>query len=150
MRFDSAGTGLYDGAAMDAKSLGPVIRKWRIESGLTQQALGRRADLPGRIVGSIERGERAPEKWEIVRLCQALEKPPAELITFWCRAYLHDLQELGRLQAPRPVQPEEKRVEQIIDRIAGLAKEIYRESKDDFREIFLSWIEQPDRGSTKA
>jgi len=150
MHFDSAGTGLYDGAAMDAKSLGPVIRKWRIESGLTQQALGRRADLPRRIVGSIERGERAPEKWEIVKLCQALEKPPAELITLWYRAYLHELHKLGKLQGPRSATPEEKRVEQIIDRIAGLAKEIYRESEDDFREIFLSWMDRPGRGSTKA
>ena len=135
---------------MDAKSLGPVIRKWRFESGLTQEELGRSAGLSKKSVGSFERGERTPEIWEIVNLSQALGKDPAELITLWYRSCLKEVSELGKLQDSRSLPPEEKisqispdpssRVDQIIDQIAALAKELYRESRNDFREIFLDWL----------
>lgn len=135
---------------MDAKSLGPIIRKWRIEGGFTQEELGRRAGLPKRIVGSIERGVRAPERWDIVKLSHALGRPPDELVTLWYRSYLKEVSALGKLRDARDPQPEEKdsqgaqdsdsRIDQIIDQLAALAKELYRESRNDFREIFLDWI----------
>jgi transcriptional regulator with XRE-family HTH domain len=135
---------------MDAKSLGPVIRRWRIEGGLTQEELGRSAGLSKKSVGSFERGERTPELWEIAKLCGALGRDPAELITLWYRSCLKEVVEIGKLQGARPLPAEEKsaqkspgsssRVDQLIDQIADLAKELYRESKNDFREIFLDWL----------
>ena len=132
---------------MDAKSLGPVIRKWRIESGFTQQELGRRAGVSKKTVGAIERGERSPERSELVKLSRALGKDPADLLTSW---YRNELNELNKMLDARPPQSEEKsaetaldsgsRVDQIIDQIAALAKDLYRESRNDFREIFLDWL----------
>jgi transcriptional regulator with XRE-family HTH domain len=138
---------------MDAKSLGPIIREWRIESRLTQQELAENAGLHKRLVGSIERGERAPETRELAQLCQALGKTPTELLTIWYRACLNEFNELGKLQdLKRPFQPEEKggqkspeptsKVDQIIDQIAALAKDLYRESRNEFQKIFLSWLAQ--------
>lgn len=134
---------------MDAKSLGPVIRRWRIESGLTQEELGRRAGFSKKSVGAFERGEQTPEIWETVKLAQALSRDPTELITLWYRACLKEVNEL-KLQGSQSLPPEEKiaqispgpgaRVDQIIDQIAALAKELYRESRNDFREIFLDWV----------
>jgi transcriptional regulator with XRE-family HTH domain len=135
---------------MDAKSLGPIIRKWRIEAGFTQEELGQRAGLAKKIVGSIERGERTPERWDIVKLSHALGRPPDDLVTLWYRSYLNEISALGKLQDSRAPQPEEKgsltssdsesRVDQIIDQIAALSKELYRESRNDFREMFLDWL----------
>jgi transcriptional regulator with XRE-family HTH domain len=143
---------------MDAKSLGPIIREWRIEAGFTQQELGRIAGIPKRIVGSIERGQRTPERWEIVNLCRALGRAPAELITLWYRSCLNEFSELGKLPDARMAPPEEKgsrtlpdsesRVDQIIDQIAALAKEIYHESRNDFKEVFLDWLAQSGLSSS--
>lgn len=138
---------------MDAKSLGPIIREWRIESRLTQQDLAESAGLHKRLVGSIERGERTPETREIAQLCQALGKTPTDLLTIWYRACLNEFNELGKLQdSRRPSQPEDKgsqrspeptsKVDQIIDQIAALAKDLYRESRNEFQKIFLDWLAQ--------
>jgi len=134
---------------MDAKSLGPVIRKWRIESGLTQQELGDKAGLPKRIVGILERGERTPERSEIVQLSEALGKDPAELLTFW---YRNELVEVGKMRAARSASPEENdfqappdlssKTDRIIDQMAALAKELYRESRADYQKAFLDWLSQ--------
>jgi transcriptional regulator with XRE-family HTH domain len=143
---------------MDAKSLGPVIRKWRIESGLSQKELGEKAELPKRLVGSFERGEQTPDRWEIVKLCDALGRDPAELITFWYRSFLNELNQLGKLRTPRAPQSDERtspispdpgsRVDQIIDQIAALAKDLYRESKSDFQKPFLGWLSQSGPSSS--
>jgi transcriptional regulator with XRE-family HTH domain len=130
-----------------------MIREWRIESRLTQLELAENAGLPMRLVGSIERGERAPTKQEIVQLCQALEKAPTELITLWFRTCLNEFNELGKLgDSRRTSQPEEKgsrrspepasKVDQIIDQIAALAKDLYRESRNEFQKVFLDWLAQ--------
>jgi len=89
-----------------------------------------------------------------VKLSHALGRSPADLVTLWYRSYLNEINELGKLQDPRAPQPDEKisqtsldpssRVDQIIDQIAALAKELYHESRNDFREIFLDWLNPPD------
>lgn len=130
-----------------------MIKEWRIKSNLTQQELGEKAGLAKRTVGSIERGDRAPTKWEIVKLCQALGKTPAELLTISYRSFLNELNEIGKLQdSSKPLQPERgiqsapdsgSKVNQIIDQMAALAKELYHESKADFQKVFLDWLAQP-------
>lgn len=132
---------------MDAKSFGPIIREWRIESRLTQEALGERAGLSKKAVGSIERGERAPERQEIVDLCRALDRSPGELMTLWSNAFLSELKliEEGSKPGSPPEEwrtPPESKVDQIIDKIAVLVKQLYRESKDDFRKMFVDWLAQ--------
>ena len=128
---------------MDAKSLGPVIKKWRIEGGLKQAELGQRAGLSKRIVGTLERGERAPEISEIVQLSRALERDPNELLTLWYRSCLQKVAELDKrpqeTSTPEPPEAASK-VDQIIDQMAALAKELHRESKSEYQEIFLSWL----------
>lgn len=136
-----------------------MIREWRIESRLTQQELAENAGLPKRTVGGIERGERTPTKEEIVQLCRALGKTPAELITLWYRACLSEFNELGKVgDSRRTSPPEEKgsrrslepasRVDQIIDQIAALAKDLYRESRNEFQKIFLDGLAQSGPGSS--
>jgi transcriptional regulator with XRE-family HTH domain len=128
---------------MDAKSLGPVIRRWRIESGLTQAALGQKSGLSKKSVGSFERGEQAPELWEVVKLSSAMGRDPSELLTLWYRSSLREILEIGKLQGAKIAQgaPDSgSRVDQIIDQIAALAKELYRESRSDFQEIFQAWV----------
>jgi transcriptional regulator with XRE-family HTH domain len=134
---------------MDAKSLGPIIREWRIEAGFTQKTLGERAGLHKNIVGGIERGTRTAEREELAKLCRALGKSPSELMMHWSRAALKEFQLEFELQnlSPRS-QPEEKdfppasRVDQIIDKIAALVKELYRESRGDLQKMFLDWLAQ--------
>ena len=130
---------------MDAKSLGPVIRRWRIESGLKQEELGQRAGLSKRIVGTLERGERAPEMWEVVQLARALDKEPTELITLWYRSCLQQVTELDKrlegTSTPVPPPPDAgSKFDRIVDQMAALAKELHRESRSEFQEIFLSWL----------
>lgn len=153
--FDSPETGSYHGAAMDAKSLGPIIKAWRIESDLSQQELGDLAGLNKKIVGNIERGQRVPDKLEIVRLCHALRKTPAELMVGWYRSFLEDLNELeGELLNSSKPSPRNDsgsqalsaapgpKINQIIDRLAALMKELYQESRADAQKNFLDWLAQ--------
>lgn len=138
---------------MDTKSFGPIILAWRLKAGLTQKEFAKKAGLSERIVGSIERQERTPKKAEIVQMCQALGKPPAELITISYRAALKEFSEIGKQQNSRMAAPMEERDEpdqqgariyQIIDQMANLMKELYRESRADFREVFGGWLAQSD------
>jgi transcriptional regulator with XRE-family HTH domain len=138
---------------MDAKFLGPVIQAWRIEAGLTQQELADRAGLKKRVVGSIERGTRDLTKQEIVQICLPLGKAPGELITIWYRAWLAELNEAGKLHGRGRSSPADERspeespdsgakVNQIIDKMAALAKELYRESKTELRATVFDWLTQ--------
>jgi transcriptional regulator with XRE-family HTH domain len=140
---------------MDAKSFGTTIKAWRIENDLSQEELGDLAGLNKKIMGNIERGQRMPDKLEIVRLCHALGKTPAELMVGWYRSFLEDLNELegellnsskpsprnaGGSQAP-PAAPGSK-INQIIDKLAALTKELYQESRAEAQKNFLDWLAQ--------
>lgn len=136
---------------MDAKSLGPMIQRWRVEADFTQEELGDRAGLTKRAVGNIERGDRSPTTREIVRLCRALGRDHSELVTISYRSYLDELNQIAREEAGKPLQHEEKssppdsgdRINQIFDQLAALMKELYRESRSDFQKVFFDWLAQP-------
>lgn len=60
---------------------GQRVRARRIELGLSQEALARKAGLHRTYVGSLERGERNVALINIVRLGKALGVDPGDLIT---------------------------------------------------------------------
>ena len=59
---------------------GQRLRELRRERGLSQEALGGRADLDLTYVGGIERGERNPSLVNICRLAGALGVEPSVLL----------------------------------------------------------------------
>jgi transcriptional regulator with XRE-family HTH domain len=63
-----------------AVKFGARVRKHRESLGLSQMALGERADLHFTYVSSVERGERNISLQNILRLAKALGVDPAELI----------------------------------------------------------------------
>jgi transcriptional regulator with XRE-family HTH domain len=60
--------------------LGPRVRAIRKEAGLTQEVLGRRANLSGKFIGEVERGEKSISVDSLYRLAQALEIPLGDLV----------------------------------------------------------------------
>ena len=55
-------------AIADPEQLGPLIRKWRLTRGLSQEQLAERSGLSARAVSDLERGLRAAPRPESVRL----------------------------------------------------------------------------------
>lgn len=68
----------HAGAPTDV--FGQRVRARRIELGLSQEALARKAGLHRTYVGSLERGERNVALINIVRLGKALGVDPGDLI----------------------------------------------------------------------
>jgi transcriptional regulator with XRE-family HTH domain len=62
-------------------SFGLTVRRLRHVLGLSQEGLADRANIHRTYIGGIERGERNPTLTMIVRLAEALEVPPARLLT---------------------------------------------------------------------
>lgn len=60
--------------------LGRRVRALRQQRGLSQERLGELAHVHRTYVGSLERGERNVALINIVRLAEALEVDPAELV----------------------------------------------------------------------
>ena len=60
--------------------LGKRVRALRTARGLSQERLGELASIHRTYVGSLERGERNVALINIVRLAEALEVDPAELV----------------------------------------------------------------------
>ena len=60
--------------------LGRRVRALRQKRGLSQERLGELAHVHRTYVGSLERGERNVALINIVRLAEALEVDPAELV----------------------------------------------------------------------
>lgn len=56
------------------------LRKHRVESALSQEALASRARLHRTEISLLERGDRDPRLSTVVRLAHALEIPPATLL----------------------------------------------------------------------
>lgn len=63
-----------------AKAFGEVIRKARVEQGISQEELGFKAGMPRNHVGNIERGENAPTISHLVKLAEGLNVTAASLI----------------------------------------------------------------------
>lgn len=62
-------------------TFGVNLRSAREHAGLTQEALGHRADFHPTEVNRIERGRRNPGLLTIVKLAKALDVPAADLMT---------------------------------------------------------------------
>lgn len=62
--------------------MGRRLRSLRTARGLTQQALGERADVHYKFIGEVERGERFPSAEILFKLASALDIAPRELLTF--------------------------------------------------------------------
>ncbi len=59
---------------------GKIIRKLRIEAGLTQEELGFEADLRRTFISTIELGQQQPTLVTIFKLSRALNVPASEMI----------------------------------------------------------------------
>lgn len=60
---------------------GRNVRRLRVERGLSQEELAHEADMKRSYLSDIERGTRNPTIRALERLAQALNVPPAELVT---------------------------------------------------------------------
>jgi transcriptional regulator with XRE-family HTH domain len=63
------------------KRFGETLREHRQRAGLSQEKLAARADIDRTYVGGAERGERNVALVNIVRLAEALNVAPAELLS---------------------------------------------------------------------
>ena len=59
---------------------GKIIRKLRIEAGLTQEELGFEADLRRTFISTIELGQKQPTLVTIFKLARALNVPASKII----------------------------------------------------------------------
>ena len=62
-------------------AFGRVLRRVRIESGLTQEQLGLEADLRRTYVSTLELGQQQPTITTIFKLARALKIPAAQLVS---------------------------------------------------------------------
>lgn len=63
-----------------ARFLGVRLRARRIQQKLAQQSLGHLADLSGKFIGEVERGEKSLSVESLIRLARALRASPREFI----------------------------------------------------------------------
>ena len=63
-----------------AAVLGDRVRARRLELGLTQESLADRAAMHFTYIGSIERGQRNVSLRNIVRIAEALDLDPGDLV----------------------------------------------------------------------
>jgi transcriptional regulator with XRE-family HTH domain len=61
-------------------ALGRAIRQARARRGISQEELASRSGLHRTYVGGIERGERNPSFTNIVRIAEALDERPSQLL----------------------------------------------------------------------
>jgi len=125
----------YHRAAMNTKSLGAILKDWRIEKNLSQGQLGKSAGLSRRIIGNIERGERKLDNQHLVRLCRALGRSVEELVLSWSRSSLEELQQIERALhgslEPALARTASGSIDEIIDGIADHLKELYQRAQED-------------------
>lgn len=81
---------------MDTKSLGPVIRELRIKSKRSQKGVAEKAGLSRKAVMTFEKGSRKFSEEELVRICRALEMPPAQVIHIWLRGLFEAIEKVER------------------------------------------------------
>ncbi len=63
-----------------AQAFGKVLREVRLEAGLTQEQLGLEAGVRRTFVSLLELGEQQPTLTTIVKLADALNIKPSELV----------------------------------------------------------------------
>lgn len=63
-----------------ANAFGRVLRKLRLEAGLTQEELGLEADLQRKYISSLELGEKQPTITSVFKLAVALKIKPGKVI----------------------------------------------------------------------
>ena len=68
-------------------AFGQVVRAERQRAGLSQEALGYRADLHRTYLSMLERGERCPSLETIAKLAKALDTRASELVAAWERRF---------------------------------------------------------------
>jgi transcriptional regulator with XRE-family HTH domain len=61
-------------------AFGKVIRRLRIDAGLTQEQLGFEAELRRTYVSILELGQQQPSLTTIIKIAQALELTPGDLM----------------------------------------------------------------------
>jgi transcriptional regulator with XRE-family HTH domain len=65
--------------------LGARLRRLREDRGLTQRALGRRAQLSGKFIGEVERAEKSITIDSLYLLSRALGTPLHVIVSLNCR-----------------------------------------------------------------
>ncbi len=96
--------------------LGQRVRELRKQAGLTQEELADKADTDFRNIGRIERGESHIQLNTLVRVAEALEVSPADI--------LETLSKLPRTR--RPLTLKEEMLQELTDLLMN-------ESEDDVR-----------------
>jgi transcriptional regulator with XRE-family HTH domain len=63
-----------------ARIFSPLLRKARLDAGMTQEVLAEEADMDRTYPSLLERGMRNPTLFEILKLSVALEQRPGRLV----------------------------------------------------------------------
>lgn len=58
---------------MDLKSIGPNIRKYRLERGMKQEQLAELTNLSANYIGMVERADKIPSLTTFIRILNALD-----------------------------------------------------------------------------
>jgi len=66
---------------LTAIAFGLVLRRLRINKGLTQEKLGFEADLQRKHISSLELGEKQPTITSVFKLAAALKMKPGKFVT---------------------------------------------------------------------
>jgi transcriptional regulator with XRE-family HTH domain len=61
-------------------AFGKVLRRLRIDAGLTQEELGFEADLRRTYISILELGQQQPTLTTIIKLAKALRRPAQEIV----------------------------------------------------------------------
>lgn len=152
---------------MNAKSLGTLLRDWRIECNLTQAQLGAAIGLSRKIVGSIELGKRDVDKEEMIKMYRALGKNAEDLVLHWSRSFLEELREVeNEMQDAQDTRPPDKpnsgdpdrtassSIHENVAKIAALIQEIIHAAQAEViqklqLEMSLSGVPSPPPAAPK-
>ena len=63
------------------KTLGEILRKYRIEKGFSQESFSEKTQLDRTYISGLERGKRNPSYLIIKRIAKVLEIPEQKLFT---------------------------------------------------------------------